>query len=1030
MPPKKPAATKATKTRKAPAKKTAIKTRKAPSKIVKTRKAPVTSKKSIKERGPHGEKVKKTRKKTRISKLAQCIRKTSATARVKKDGMPDSPSFNPKSLTPSMSGKFAAVISKIRSLDIADMTETGSKFKHFIFTDIRESAFGAKALAGFMIAAGFDFRMAKLPKMIKRHGKMVPTKNGEAQLIHKKSVPGGCDGFAMLQSLPLWKNPLMVHVKKDILNTFNSRPENVNGELLRIIVLDSKFKEGIDLKDVKYVHLLEPPIATSDLKQAVGRATRFCGQSGLHFIPRRGWPLHVFTYHTELPGRPPFIEDVLPEQKVDAHALMLKHSGLDLAMINLTKELTVLAINSAVDYDLNYKINNFSVEETIYDAVEEELLVGEVEEDPQAGGGRRKKLVGLYEVKNLTTKFLSKCFKRSSKLFPFTKSQLRATALAMGYNIPNIYPRELYCKLMQRDPEYLELMQTAPVNYVPRPRGRPRRRAETPPSPEPVQKQGKRAHTPTPERDASSYFSPPASSPVSSISSSTVKSVVSSPAKSSASPNYYQTEQFRAALRDLKNLPFNEFQTAIAALYERFKWESPVVKNGCGIIAAGKPGESVTFTRTQDFIRHYLMPESPFKGLLAWHSVGTGKTCMAVAAATSEFEAAGYTILWVTRNALMSDVYKNIFGAVCSIPIMEALEEGAEIPEDITAAKRMLSRAWLPPITYRMFQNALQGKNELGRMLARKNRRDPLHKTFLIMDEVHKLMDGDLSPAESADFSVIQNYIHKSYATSKAASVRPLLMTATPITDTPRELFAILNTLIAEPAQRLMDFEKYRREYTTDAGDIKPEGASYFQDRVKGLISYLNREFDPTTFAQPQFEKISVPAGGVITPALEDLVARCTADLEAPANAGEDDCEAVKAEEAFQIGVLQKSGLKPKALEKAVAQTRKRFKKSFAECVKRNKATRKAHARAVKSLLKEAGVCYAAQQKAFKTLKGPSQIVEVEECFGKRGKKAEHFPAKKAFLDAVAARLAADFEDDARSVASNTGAVFTLENED
>lgn len=997
-----------------------------------------TRKKSIRDRGPKGEAPKKTRKKTRISKLAQCIRKTSATARIKKDGMPDSASFDRKSLTPSMSGKFAAVIAKIRALDAEDLTREGTKFKHFIFTDIRESAFGAKALAGFLIAGGFDFRMAKLPKMIKRHGKMVPTKNGEAQLIHKKPVAGGCDGFALLQSLPLWKTPLMVHVKKDILNTFNSRPENVNGELLRIIVLDSKFKEGIDLKDVKYVHLLEPPIATSDLKQAVGRATRFCGQSGLHFIPRRGWPLHVFTYHTELPGRPPFLDEVLPEQKVDAHALMLKHSGLDLAMINLTKELTVLAINSAVDYDLNYKINNFNIEEEIYDAVEEELLIGEVEGaegEGQQGGGRpkgksKKKLIGLYEVKDLTPKFLAKCFKRSSKLYPFTKSQLRATALAMGYNIPNIYPRELYCKLMKRDPAYLETMQTAPVDYVPRARGRPRLQQQEPsPSPEETprpQKRGVSRKRSPPESEVPSYFSPPVSSPVSSISNSTIRTTVSSAKSAPSSLNYFKTNEFRAALRALKGLPFAEFQTAIAALYERFKWESPVVKNGCGLIAAGKPGESVTFTRTQDFVRHYLMSDSPFKGLLAWHSVGTGKTCMAVAAASSEFEAAGYTILWVTRNALMSDVYKNIFGAVCSIPIMEAVREGEEIPEDLTAAKRMLSRAWLPPITYRMFQNALQGKNELGRMLAAKNKRDPLHKTFLIMDEVHKLMDGDLSPAESADFGVIQSYIHKSYAASKDASVRPLLMTATPITDTPRELFAILNTLIADPSRRLMDFEAFRRAHTSDNGGIKPEGAAYFQDRAKGLISYLNREYDPTTFAQPQFEKIVVPAGGVVTPTLEDLVARCTAGLAMEAPGDEDDCEAVKREEAAEIEALGKSGLKPKALEKALVKTRKQFKKSYAECVKRNKATRKAHARVVKSLLKEAGACYAMQQKAFKVRKGPSQIVEIEECFGKRGKKDERFPAKKAFLDAVAARLAADFDDDASSLASETGAVFSL----
>jgi superfamily II DNA or RNA helicase len=904
-----------------------------------------------------------------------------------------------------MSGKFQAVISKIRELDAADYSENGTLFKHFIFTDIRESAFGAKALAGFMIAAGFDFRMGKFSKMIKRKGRLVSTKNGEAQLIHKDPVPGGCDGFAVLQSLPLWKTPLMVHVKKDILNTFNARPDNVNGELLRIIILDSKFKEGIDLKDVKYVHLLEPPIALSDLKQAVGRATRFCGQSGLHFIPRRGWPLRVFTYHTELPGRPPFLDIENPEQKVDAHALMLKHSGLDLAMINLTKELTVLAINSAVDYDLNYKINNFSVESDLLDAVDidDEIYVAEVES--QEGGARRKKLVGLYSVKDLTPQFLSKCFKRANKLFPFSKKQLRATALSLGYKIPNIYPRELYCKLLARDPEYLELIQTAPVDRIRAPRG-PR---------------GPRA--PTPESAESEiYFEEPTSTPSSAISSPEIKSVLSS-IKSSPEA-VLKTKEFRAALKALKNLPFAEFQTAVSKLYESFKWESPIVKNGCGAVAAIQSGEAVSFTRTQDFVRHYLTPSSPFKGLLAWHSVGTGKTCMAVAAASTEFEAAGYTILWVTRNALMSDVYKNIFGAVCSIPIIEMIDSGVEIPSDIGKAKRLLSRAWLPPITYRMFQNALQGKNELGRMLAAKNRRDPLHKTFLIMDEVHKLMDGDLSAAEAADFNIIQNFIHKSYVTSKENSVRPLLMTATPITDTPRELFTILNTLIGEPSQRLMDFEDYRKKYTTDTGEITEEGKTYFQDRAKGLISYLNREYDPTTFAQPHFETVAVPAGGLTPPALGDLVARCAAELELPAEPDYDDCDGLDLELEGEIYFLeQDGGLKPKALEKAINKLKKTFKKRRSECEKRNKATRKAHARAVKEALSTAGACWSAQKKLYSSSKGVSQIAEIEECFGKK-KKVEAFPKKPAFLHALQ-EFVKGGDTTAESVSSNTGAVFS-----
>jgi hypothetical protein len=962
----------------------------------------------------------KTRKKARLSKLAQCIRKTSASARITKTGMPDSATYNPQSLTLALSGKFNSLINKIRELDTADFAQHGHLFKHFIFTDIRESAYGAKALAGFLIAAGFDFRMTSRPKMIKRHGKLVPTKHGEAQLTHPPAVPGGSNGFALLQSLPLWKTPLLVPIKKDILNTFNSRPDNVNGELLRIIVLDSKFKEGIDLKDVKYVHLLEPPIAVSDLKQAVGRATRFCGQSGLHFIPRRGWPLYVYTYRTELPGRPPFV-DSYGEQKVDAHALMLKHSGLDLAMMNLTKELTVLAINTAVDYDLNFKINNFSIEEEILEAVDDEAYLAEI---GMTGGVRKgRPVVGLYKVEDLTPKFLAKCFKRSSKLFPFSKKQLRSTAVLMGYKIPNTQSREFYCRLLQKDPDYLYRMQTAPANRI---REKYVRRPISPLAAEPelpTIEDAKSTHRP---ESRTSYFSAPLLA--SNISDPSVRSVVKSVEAGAASA---KPEKFRIALSKLKNLPFSEFQTAVASLYAMYKWDSPVVENGCGIVAAQKQGAPVSFTRTQDFVRHYLIPESPFKGLLAWHSVGTGKTCMAVAAASSDFEAAGYTILWVTRNALMSDVYKNIFGAVCSIPIMEAVEAGASVPTDLTAAKRMLSRAWLPPITYRMLQNALQGKNELGRMLAAKNRADPLHKTFLIMDEVHKLMDGDLSAAESADFSVIQNFIHKSYAASGANSVRPLLMTATPITDTPRELFAILNTLIGSPSSRLMDFEDFRKKYTTDSGEITTDGCDYFQERAKGLISYLNREYDPTTFAQPVFEDVLVPVGGVSYPAVEELVSRCLADTDAPAGPSYDDCDGIEEEMEAELYELKEASMKPKAYEKAVMGLKKTYKKRRVACEKRNATKRKAHDKAVKAYLKTAGGCWTAQKKLFTASKGPSQLAEVEACFGKKGARngaREAYPSKPAFLDAVRSRLASMEETNTDSVRSNTGAVFNNNN--
>jgi hypothetical protein len=66
----------------------------------------------------------------------------------------------------------------------------------------------------------------------------------------------------------------------------------------------------------------------------------------------------------------------------------------------------------------------------------------------------------------------------------------------------------------------------------------------------------------------------------------------------------------------------------------------------------GGGGQLITYSPTQEFVRRYFTPQAPVKGMLLWHSVGTGKTCSAVAAATSSFEPQGYTILWVTRTTL------------------------------------------------------------------------------------------------------------------------------------------------------------------------------------------------------------------------------------------------------------------------------------------------------------------------------------------------------------------------------------------
>jgi len=761
------------------------------------------------------------KKTARLSKLAQCVRKTANTVKLPRALMPDSDKFTTTAIKPDMSAKFTRLIQQIKDLDEADLRDHKTKFKHFIFTDIRESAYGAKAVASFLIAAGFDLRMTQKEKLIKRDGQMVKTKTGQTIYTPKSKTD---NGFAILQSLPLWKNPLSVETKKTILKAYNARPENSYGENLRIIVLDSKYKEGIDLYDVKYVHLLEPSIAVSDLKQAVGRATRYCGQKGLPFVERSGWRLNVFIYNTILPYGPPFLLNDKSKKDISAHNLMLEKSGLDLALLNLTQEITILAIQSAVDYELNYNINNFKVEQA------------------------------LLEEAN-----------------------------------------------------------------------------------------------PLEEEENKDIFLKPSTSP-----------------------------------SDL-------------AEFKRYKWAKPVVKSGCDAVMA--MGKAASFTKTQDFICNYLTPERSIKGLLAWHSVGTGKTCMAVAAATTKFEQAGYTILWVTRNALMADVYKNIFGVVCSIPLMA---EGTVIPEDPRKQKRMLSKAWLPPISYRTFQNALEKKNELGRTLHKKHPTDPLYKTFLVIDEIHKLHDGDLSAAEAADFHKIQNFIFESYEKSGKDSVRPLLMTATPITDSPKELFEIINTLIPEPEERFVDLDTFRSRFTDAQGSISEKGKKYYKEKADGIVSYLNREFDPTTFAQPKFQTVAVtvqpPTKANVPEFIDSYLKQIGIDNLISETAKERDCEAdlLKAQQRIDEEITgveveikdtkdkaEKAKLKSRILDlkQLMKDATIKHKSRRKKCLLTNKELAKAEIKTRKSfklaLIKDMKARYESQAKA----NGAGQLKELDRCF-------------------------------------------------
>jgi len=289
-------------------------------------------------------------------KVASCIKEKGNWGKLQSNIRFDHKDFDAKAVKTVMhsgSPKLEQLIANIRELDEKDMSEHRKLFKHFIYSDIK-SAYGAKLIASGLAAAGFEHAYA-----LKKTARGMSFTLNKTLLNSNKS-----NTFATLTSVIFFEKPIGINFRKELLRDFNSRPENSHGERIRIIILDSGFREGVDLFDVKYVHLFEPIATASDQKQAIGRATRYCGQKGLRFDSKKGWPLQVYRYETILT---PIMQKYLLSKNINfAPAdtffnLFMKYSNIDPKKINFANELEKVAIGTAVDQTLTKAIHEFKI---------------------------------------------------------------------------------------------------------------------------------------------------------------------------------------------------------------------------------------------------------------------------------------------------------------------------------------------------------------------------------------------------------------------------------------------------------------------------------------------------------------------------------------------------------------------------------------------------------------------------------------------------------------------------------------------
>jgi hypothetical protein len=182
------------------------------------------------------------------------------------------------------SPKLLELVRTIWKIDYRDHEKENRTYKHFIFSN-SDNEHGAK-----LIASALQQMLDLKPIMEKTTGRVPVIKVGD----------GGDNHYGLLTPGRILKHEYEKDFKKKLLDKYNE-DDNVYGKNMRFIILDGAYKEGINLRNVKYVHLFEPLPTFAQRKQAIARAIRYCSHQDMDFEVDNGWIVQIYMYKLYTP---------------------------------------------------------------------------------------------------------------------------------------------------------------------------------------------------------------------------------------------------------------------------------------------------------------------------------------------------------------------------------------------------------------------------------------------------------------------------------------------------------------------------------------------------------------------------------------------------------------------------------------------------------------------------------------------------------------------------------------------------------
>ena len=268
-----------------------------------------------------------------------------------------------------------------------------------------------------------------------------------------------------------------------------------------------------------------------------------------------------------------------------------------------------------------------------------------------------------------------------------------------------------------------------------------------------------------------------------------------------------------------------------------------------------KTKEDVVFnlTKNQKFLKSFLSPNTPYNSMLLFHGTGVGKTCTSISIAEQyidEIERQNKKVVILLNPSIKANFMKNIFNVnklksgmtyyqctgekyLNEIPDFKKML--VESPELLEKKINKLIKKRYDFYGYQQFANIIQKlKKEIETKYSSsiqtkiyKNKiREMFSNTVFIIDEVHNIK-------ESNDLKVLPPLLEEVF--SITTNMKLLLLSATPMFDTSREIIYLMNLLLINDKKPKMNVSNY----FDSNNNLYKEKVKEFLKKTKGYISYV-----------------------------------------------------------------------------------------------------------------------------------------------------------------------------------------------